>query len=171
MIKARQILAALTVVIILSGWGGLVLAAGKSCTKGGTDCDAAGEQCCCCFGDGTCDKGQANEVEGKGVCFPKEIKSVGPKPLPVQCSGVVCPLSRRTSVEDFIKEAVNYIFYISIIAAPLMIIIGAFLFLTSGGNPKQAKLGGSVIQWTAIGLAIILFAKGITAIIKMILVG
>ncbi len=168
MLRARQILAILAIILIFSGWSGLVWAMGKSCTKDGGECATANEQCCCCYGDGTCDKGQTGEVPGGGVCFPISIPG---STNALECKDVICPFSSHTSIEGFIKSAVDYIFYISVILAPLMIIIGAFLFLTSAGSPKQSKLGGSIIQWTVIGFAIILFAKGITAIIKMILVG
>jgi len=165
MIKIRQILAVAIITLVFSGWGGLVLAAGKPCTDD-SGCPT-GEQCCCCKANQECPGTTADE---KGFCFAKQIKS-GSQTLDVDCKGVICPFSVHTSVKEFIDEAVSYIFNISIILAPLMIIIGAFLYLTSAGNPKQTKLGGSVIQWTAIGFAIILFAKGISAIIKMILVG
>jgi len=167
MFKLRQIFAIIIITLIFSGWAGTVLAAGKSCTQdSGTNGCPTGEQCCCCKPDQTC-PGAAGE---KGFCFAKQIKS-GSQTLDVDCKGVICPFSIWTSIKEFIDAAVSYIFYISIILAPLMIIIGAFLYLTSAGNPKQTKLGSAIIQWTAIGFAIILFAKGISAIIKMILVG
>jgi len=185
----RKFCALFLLVFFLSGLATAVLASGKECTTLGVapadpnGCPT-GERCCCCKANQEC-PGTAGE---KGRCFAKEVIT-GRKLVPVDlanlalgmkeevtkkevlCPGVICPLSSHTSVEKFIMEAVNYIFYLSIIMAPLMIIIGAAVFLTSAGNPKQAKLGTSIIQWTAIGFAIILFARGITAIIKMILVG
>jgi len=178
----RKLGALFLLVFFLSGLAAAVLASGKECTTLGVapadpnGCPT-GEQCCCCKADQSC-AGVAGE---KGTCFPTQVvksRAINPatnieevKFTAVTCSAVVCPLSTHTSVEDFIMAAVNYIFYLSIILAPLMIIIGAAVFLTSAGNPKQTKLGTSIIQWTAIGFAIILFARGVTAIIKMILVG
>ena len=195
----RKFCALFLLIFFLSGLATAVLATGRECTATGSECPeyikangvAEKEQCCCCYPNGTCTAPNPPTAPNQGVCFPKEVV-VGRdlvKPNPIDpanpdkkieklltksidgCNGVVCPLSTHTSVEKFIMEAVNYIFYLSIIMAPLMIIIGAAVFLTSAGNPKQAKLGTSIIQWTAIGFAIILFARGITAIIKMILVG
>ncbi|MCX6789029.1 MAG: pilin [Candidatus Gribaldobacteria bacterium] len=183
MLPLKKFCALFLLLFFLSGLATPVLASGNSCTvssvsnkvASSANCSAT-EQCCCCRGDSTC--GAAGE---KGTCFPTQmVKGREIDPLtkaevirftPVTCSAVVCPFSTHTSVEEFIMAAVNYIFYLSIILAPLMIIIGAAVFLTSAGNPKQTKLGTSIIQWTAIGFAIILFARGITAIIKMILVG
>ena len=181
MLPLKKFCALFLLVFFLSGLATAVLASGKECTTLGVapadpnGCPT-GEQCCCCKADQGC-PGLAGE---KGRCFAtqmivgRELDKDGnevPDAHPVACSAVVCPLSSHTSVEKFIMAAVNYIFYLSIIMAPLMIIIGAAVFLTSAGNPKQTKLGTSIIQWTAIGFAIILFARGITAIIKMILVG
>jgi len=161
MLKQRQILALTMFIFIFTAHSGLVLAAGKECTQL-NDCSSGGEQCCCCFSDGTCDGAQhPGETPNKGRCFPTGVS----------CANVVCPFSAFTSVKGFIDSAVNYIFNISVILAPLMILIGAFLFLTSADNPTMTKLGREIIQWTAIGFAIVLFAKGVQAIIKMILTG
>ena len=187
MLFLKKFCALFLLVFFLSGLATAVLATGKSCSTLGVapanpnGCPT-GEQCCCCKANQEC-PGLAGE---KGVCFPTQMivgrelvkdpndatkKIEVPDAYPVTCGGVVCPYSTHTSVEEFIMAAVNYIFYLSIIMAPLMIIIGAAVFLTSAGSPKQTKLGTSIIQWTLIGFAIILFARGITAIIKMILVG
>lgn len=163
MVKTRRILSIIVLVFIFAAYGSSVLAIGKSCTVNGTECSINDEQCCCCFVDGTCHENDINTVQiaTKGVCFPVSVK----------CKDVVCPLSTHTSITEFINSAVNYILYVSLILAPLMIVLGAFYYLTSAGDPKKAKTGSAIIQWTAVGLAIILFAKGITAIVKMILVG
>lgn len=190
MLFLKKLCALFLLVFFLSGLATAVLASGKSCensnlvsdsNKNGcpnyvkADGTVETEQCCCCKADQSC-AGVAGE---KGVCFSREViigrKLVGGKevldPRGVTCGGVVCPFSTHTSVQEFIMAAVNYIFYLSLILAPLMIIIGAALFLTSAGSPKQTKLASAVIQWTLIGFAIILFARGISAIITMILVG
>jgi len=181
MLKPQQILAIIAIVLIFSSWSGLVWAAGKSCTNSelvdpssNPNGCPAGEQCCCCDLNQSCPS--APPGGAKGVCFPKTIitgkdNKGNDITIGVACEDVICPFSVHTDIEDFIMSAVNYIFYISVILAPLMILIGAAVFLTSAGSPKQTKLGTSIIQWTAIGFAVILFAKGIVAIIKMILVG
>lgn len=95
--------------------------------------------------------------EGRGgVCHPKDAV-------------VLCPLSAHTSIKDIIDAVVNYIFYVGVVVAPVMILIGAFIFLTSAGDNERTTLGKRVIRWAIIGLAIILFAKGIMSIVKYIL--
>jgi len=73
------------------------------------------------------------------------------------------------SIEDLIQNIVDWIFKIALIVAPLMIIIGAFIFLTSGGNMEKVTQGKNIIKWSVIGLAIIVGSKAIIALIKNII--
>ena len=65
----------------------------------------------------------------------------------------------------------NWIFTAAIIIAPIMIIIGAFMFLTGGDNPSQVASGKKVMIWAVIGLIIILLAKGIFTAFRSIFGG
>lgn len=82
----------------------------------------------------------------------------------------LCAIS-ATSVEAIVGRITNWVFYIGIILAPLMIIIGAFMFLTSAGEPDKVRRAKKLIIWTIIGLAVILFSKGLISLIKYILLG
>jgi len=166
--------------LILTGLAGSVFATGKECTKD-ADCPQPDEQCCCCQEDKQCPT-DTNPDLPKGRCFSRKIYTgsnyrnpstgvFGPMEITVNCSDVVCPFSQHTDIKHFIDAVVNYAFYISIILVPLMVVLGGFLLMVSTGNPKQAKLGREIIQWSVIGFAITLFAKSISSIIKMILVG
>jgi len=87
---------------------------------------------------------------------------------PVMAFTLVNPIG-ITSIEDLIRVITNYIFYLAIIIAPVMIIIGAFMFMTSAGDPKKVSTGKNIILWTVVGLAVILFSKGIMSLIKSVL--
>jgi len=50
-----------------------------------------------------------------------------------------------------------------------MIVIGALMIMSSGGDPNKVTTGRNIIIYACIGLAIILFAKGIIAIIRGVL--
>jgi len=50
-----------------------------------------------------------------------------------------------------------------------MIIVAAFYFLTSGGDPEKVRTAKRIILWTFIGLIIVLLGKGIISIIWQIL--
>jgi len=73
------------------------------------------------------------------------------------------------SLEEFVDHIITFLFYVSLFLVPLMVLIGAFYFLTAGGDPKRIKTGQNIILYTVIGFGIILFAKGIIALIKQAL--
>jgi len=61
----------------------------------------------------------------------------------------------------FIWAAIISIFSQSIVLAVLMILIGAYVIATSGGNITRVQLGKRIIIWTIIGYAVMLLARGI----------
>mgnify|MGYP001559262352 CR=1 FL=1 len=65
----------------------------------------------------------------------------------------------------------NWIFTAAIIIAPIIIIIGAFLFLTGGDNPNQVASGRKVMIWAVIGLIIAVGSKGLFAAVRSIFGG
>ena len=79
------------------------------------------------------------------------------------------PIIEAKSVEEIINVIVNFIFWTALALAPIMIILAAFYFLTSGGNPEKVNTAKRIIFWTLIGLFIVLLAKAIPAIIKQII--
>jgi hypothetical protein len=81
---------------------------------------------------------------------------------------IVNPLEAE-SFEIIVDNIINFIFKIAIVLAPLMVIVGGFLFLTAGGNIQQISRARNLLIWTAIGFLIVLLSKGILAIINQIL--
>jgi len=90
--------------------------------------------------------------------------------LPIVVSAVEFqnPLEYETFGE-LIDAIIKYIFYIAVVVTPLMIIIGAFYILTAAGDPKKIGTGKNVIIYTLIGLAIILLARGLIAMIESLI--
>lgn len=82
---------------------------------------------------------------------------------------VFCPLSTHQDIADLVDEIVKWVFYLALIVAPLMIVLGAFVFMTSAGDTNKTTLGKNIIKWSAIGLAIVLFARGIFSVVRSIL--
>jgi len=81
----------------------------------------------------------------------------------------ICNPLEAEDFETIIENLINFIFQIAVLLAPLMIIIGAFLLVTSGGSISRVERAKNIITWTLIGFAIILLAKGIITVIKEIL--
>ncbi len=90
--------------------------------------------------------------------------------LPIIVSAVEFqnPLEYETFGE-LIDAIIDFIFYIAVVVAPLMIIIGAFYLLTAGGDPKKIGTGKNIIISTLIGLAIVMLARGLIAMIESVI--
>jgi len=83
---------------------------------------------------------------------------------------VVCPpIPPYSDIPSFINNLINQILMVVLPLATLMIVIGAFVFLTSGGQPKRVSLGKKIIIYTLVGIAIILFSKALISLIKAVL--
>lgn len=146
------------------------------------DCGSLSSTCKCkCFD--RCANEYCMKTEKKsGYCVgnaPKcGEKPEGPSPGPgITCPGAPCPpgmiciqnpLCAQT-FEQLVDSIINFIFTLSLPIVPLMIIIGAFYILTSGGEEKRVATGKNIITYSLIAFAIILFAKGLVAVIKQII--
>ncbi|HDZ54762.1 MAG TPA: hypothetical protein ENI19_03900 [Candidatus Nealsonbacteria bacterium] len=73
------------------------------------------------------------------------------------------------SLEDLIDGIINFIFWVATVLAPLMIVIAAFYFVTSAGNPQQIATAKKIILYTLIGYAIILLSRGLILVLREIL--
>ena len=71
--------------------------------------------------------------------------------------------------EDLVNALINFIFVIGIAVAPIMVLIAGFNLLTAGGDPKKVDTAKKILLYTAIGLAIILMAKGLIGMLNQIL--
>ncbi len=80
------------------------------------------------------------------------------------------PLEAET-FEELIENLIDFIFWVAAAIVPLMIIIAAFYFITSAGNPDKVKTAKDIILYTIIGFTIVLLAKGIVSVIKQIIGG
>ena len=78
------------------------------------------------------------------------------------------PLNAST-LEELVEGIINFIFWVATALAPLMIVIAAFYFVTSAGNPKQIETARKIILYTLIGYAIILLSKGFILVLRDIL--
>lgn len=117
----------------------------------------------CCF---------ASSFQVKAADAPEPpwgLESIPPDKLPKPGEIGFRAEDPETWLEGIIDRAVDYFFLIGMIIAPLIILVGAFMFFTSGGDPARTQSAKRLILWAAIALAILLLAKAITSIIKYIL--
>ncbi len=82
------------------------------------------------------------------------------------------PLPTVTGVLAILENIGNWIFIIGLLIAVVMVILGAYMFIDpfsgGAGNPAQVEKGRSIFLWAAVGLAVILLAKGIFTVLRSI---
>lgn len=90
--------------------------------------------------------------------------------IPVGVNGIKIdnPLKYDT-FQELIDNLINFIFILAIAITPIMIVIGAFYLMTAAGNPERVEQAKKIILYTVVGLAIVLLARGLSAVIRQIL--
>jgi hypothetical protein len=81
------------------------------------------------------------------------------------------PPWQTKSFQELLDAIYNFIFWVAIALVPIMVIVAAYFFLTSGGDPEKIRTAKKIIFWTFIGLIIVLLGKGVVAIIGQLLGG
>ena len=81
----------------------------------------------------------------------------------------ICNPLEVESFEELIEKIVDWLFNIAAIVAPVMIVLGAILFMTAGGKAERISTGKKVILWTIVGFLIILFSKGLINLVNYII--
>ena len=104
------------------------------------------------------------------IIFALLLSSLSSMFLISQCFAeeITNPIEYDT-IAELIEAIINFIWLLGIVAAPLVIIIGGFMLLTSGGNPNRLEQARKVMLYGIIGFAIILTVKGLIALIKGVL--
>jgi magnesium-transporting ATPase (P-type) len=62
----------------------------------------------------------------------------------------------------------NWIFYILMIVVMVMVLYGAFTFLTSSGDPTKTQKATKIITFAVIGMIVALLSRAIPATVKYI---
>jgi uncharacterized membrane protein len=78
------------------------------------------------------------------------------------------PLESESFLE-LIDKITTFVFYVAVAITPIMIIISAFYFLTSGGDHQKVSQAKKLLLYTIIGLFIILLSRGIIYFIGQLL--
>ncbi|MBU3895813.1 hypothetical protein KKG36_00610 [Patescibacteria group bacterium] len=70
---------------------------------------------------------------------------------------------------DLLTKIADGVLTIAIGIAPIMIVVGAFYFVTAGGNAERVKTGKDILLYAIIGLVIAAGAKGLILWLKGII--
>ena len=81
------------------------------------------------------------------------------------------PFVKAETLEELIQNFINFLLLIGLPLALLFFILGGVMFMTASGNPERVGLARRIILYTAIGLIVILFARGLIFLIQRIIGG
>ena len=74
------------------------------------------------------------------------------------------PLQYDTFTE-FVGHFGNWMFTMALAIVPVAVVVGAFFILSAGGKAENMKKGRDIILYAVLGLAILLFARGIASVV------
>lgn len=87
-----------------------------------------------------------------------------------QCFAITIPNPiKAETLSGLIQDIADLIFWIALAIVPFMIIVGGIMFLVAGGDPSKVGKAKSLLFWSAIGLAVLLLAQAISAVIETII--
>ena len=70
------------------------------------------------------------------------------------------------TIIEVVESLTSFVFTLGIVLAPLVFLIGGFVFLTSGGDTNKVQKGKDIMIYAVIGFVIILLVKGLVELIK-----
>jgi hypothetical protein len=168
--------------------GGTCCPSGQTCTAGKisgasdcSECCSNAANCsllCAQLGGTCCPSGQtciAGEISGASDCSEccSDVANCQSGGEGGESGGssffnIINPLACNT-IPECIEKIISFILWIGTAIFPIIIIIGGFLFLISGGDPEKVRTAKRMIFWAVIGLVIVLLARGIISVIKSVI--
>ncbi|MDA1337711.1 MAG: pilin [bacterium] len=83
-------------------------------------------------------------------------------------SVLINPIS-STTLPELLENVLNFLFGLSIVVLPIIILYGGFLMLTAGGEPEKISKSRTILLWAVVAFAIILLARGLPTVLRGIL--
>lgn len=80
------------------------------------------------------------------------------------------PLTDCTII-DFLNRVIDWLIYISLFVAVVMVIYAGILYVTGGGNTEKVKRATHTLIYALVGLAVVLLSKALAEIVRSILGG
>lgn len=82
--------------------------------------------------------------------------------LPLISEAVTIPNPLEAdSFTELLNAIIDFIFYLALGIAPIMIIVAGFFFITAQGEPEKIQTAKRIILWVLIGLIVVFCAKGL----------
>ncbi|MBI4138407.1 MAG: hypothetical protein HY482_02350 [Candidatus Wildermuthbacteria bacterium] len=81
----------------------------------------------------------------------------------------ICNPLRAPGFTDIIKNILTIIFNLALVITPVIIVVAGVMFLTAAGDPAKISKAKQMLLWTAVGLVVILSARGVALIVRAII--
>lgn len=78
-------------------------------------------------------------------------------------------INNADSVVSLLCVGLNWMFYILIVLSIIMVLIAAYIYLTSNGEPEKVNKATKTLTYVAIAIVVAILAKGVPVIIGDIL--
>jgi len=82
--------------------------------------------------------------------------------------GNLNPISSQT-LPQLLENVLNFLFGLSIVILPIIILYGGILLLTAGGDPQKISRARTILLWAVVAFAIILLARGLPPVLRGLL--
>jgi Type IV secretion system pilin len=86
----------------------------------------------------------------------------------LQGPGVSAPVSGISSigaVQSTLCQVVNWMFYLLIVFAVVMVLVAAFKYLTAAGDPEKVKSASHTLLYAAVAVIVAIIAKAFPSLI------
>ena len=96
------------------------------------------------------------------LLFPIAAMAQIPSP-PVQApnSGI----NSTAAVQTSLCTVINWIFYVVIVVAVIMVLVAAFKYLTASGDPEKVKGASHILLYAAIAVLVAIIAKAFPSLV------
>ena len=85
------------------------------------------------------------------------------------CAGDLPNPFHICDLTDLAQKIINALLIIAAPIVTIMVLWGAFLIITSAGDPKKIENGRKTIIWAIVGFGILLLGQGVVSIIESLL--
>lgn len=92
--------------------------------------------------------------------------------VPLSAKGAIVEIENPLEANTFwelMENIVRFLFQLSLFVGALMIVVAAFYFLTSGGDPEKIKTAKNIIIWTLVGIIVLFLSVALTQTITNML--
>jgi len=96
------------------------------------------------------------------------IATAAPEPIPTRFSGIATDITTGEDLVETIEGIADWIFIALLVASVIFIVLAAFQFITSGGDPNAVGEARRKLLYAAIGIVVGTLAKAIPLAIRNI---